>query len=120
MQGRLSRRFLEKGTVECRDTLVGKLLQVHEWAEDVQPGMGRAEEAGVGRAEGRHWQERAGLCLTGVSGQWPSLLSSGRKVLGQTVHLATHKLNQTNEKSSLYHALSFSQRWVSLGKPELC
>lgn len=51
MQGRLSRRFLEKGTVECRDILVGKLLQVHEWAEDVQPGMGRAEEAGVGRAE---------------------------------------------------------------------
>lgn len=58
MQGRLSRRFLEKGTVECRDTLVRKLLQVHEWAEDVQPGMGRAEEAGVGRAEGRHWQEK--------------------------------------------------------------
>lgn len=24
---------------------------MHEWAEDVQPGMGRAEEAGVGRAE---------------------------------------------------------------------
>lgn len=119
VQGRLSRRILKKKNIECWDGLAGKVLQVYECGEDVQPGMGRAEKAWGGQGRGRR---RAGLCLTGESGQSPSLSSSGRKVLGQTVHLATHKQNQTKApkaKHSLYCALSFSQRWGSWWKPEL-
>lgn len=103
VQGRLSRRILKKETIECWDILIGKLLQVYEWSGDVQSGMGRSERAGVGRAEGSTGRRRAGLCLTGESGQCPSLSSSGRKVLGQIVHLATHKLNQTKAPKEKNH-----------------
>lgn len=76
---------------------------MYEWAEGVQSGMAEQKRLGWAGLRAGTGRRRAGLCLTGESGQCPSLSSSGRKVLGQIVHLATHKLNQTKAPKERNH-----------------